>query len=71
MKIPLHDAPDWADKMTLEEFIKDCQDGYFMDYDGWGRYGTETMESNLYIDPIDVMNGAYRKDFTHVYWYNK
>lgn len=69
--VPLHKAPDYADKMTIDEFVNDCREGYFMDYDGWGHYGTEEMESDLSIYPSDVIDENYRKDFTHVYWYNK
>ena len=70
-KVSLHTASDCADKMTLAEFVNDCQEGYFIDYDGWGHYGTETMESDLSICPSDIIKGNYRKDFTHIYWYNK
>lgn len=67
----LHKPSDPSTKMTLAEFIEDCKDGYLIDDDGIGYYGTDTAESNLEISPSDVTEREYRTDFTHVYWYNK
>ena len=57
--------------MTFEEFKDCCESGGFIDYDGSGRYGNATHESNIPIYPSDIMSGEFRNDFTHVYWYNK
>lgn len=61
-----------GDLMTLSEFVNSCKIGpLFCDSDGSGYYATETQESNIGISPSDVIAGKYRKDFTHVMWYNK
>lgn len=56
---------------TIEEFVDDCHQGFFSDYDGFGFYVTKDSQSNIYISPSDVLVNKYRKDFTHVKWYNK
>lgn len=61
----------YGDKMTLEKFIEHVNSGGFIDYDGSGNYATETEESNISIYPSDIKANKYRKDFTHVIWYNK
>ena len=60
-----------GDLMTLDEFVECCLDGGFIDYDGSGNYATATHESDIDIYPSDVTSGNYRKDFTHVVWYNR
>jgi hypothetical protein len=58
--------------MTLEEFIDGCKVGpMFTDYDGFGNYATKDKVSNIIIYPSDITSGKYRKDFTHIMWYNK
>lgn len=61
----------YGDLMTIESFIENCEGGGFIDYDGSGNYATTTEESNITIYPSDIISGDYRKDFTHVMWYNK
>lgn len=60
-----------GDLMTIEEFADCCHSGGFIDYDGSGNYATEDKESNISIYPSDIIADKYRKDFTHVVWYNK
>lgn len=67
----LHDIPDYGDKMTLEDFIECCEVGGFVDSDGFGCYATKTKESSIEIHPSDITEGRYRKDFSHIVWYNK
>ena len=57
--------------MTLEQFVSNVEDGGFIDSDGFGSYATENQESNISIMPSHIKSGEYRKDFTHVIWYNK
>ena len=59
------------DVMPLDIFVGYCKSGGFIDYDGSGNYGTSTHISNITVHPSDITDGNYRKDFTHVYWYNK
>lgn len=61
-----------GDLMTLSEFVNSCKIGpLFCDSDGFGYYATKDQESNIEIYPSDIISGKYRKDFTHVMWYNK
>lgn len=61
-----------GDLMTLSEFVNSCKIGpLFCDSDGIGYYATKGQESNIEIYPSDIISGKYRKDFTHVMWYNK
>lgn len=61
----------YGDLMTIENFIENCEGGGFIDYDGSGNYATATEESDISIYPSDIISGVYRKDFTHIMWYNK
>ena len=56
---------------TIEEFIDICKTGYVTNYDGTGFYATATEQSDICISPGDILANKYRKDFTHVKWYNK
>jgi len=57
--------------MTLETFIANVNCGGFIDYDGIGNYATNTQMSNIEIYPSDIKSGTYRKDFTHIVWFNR
>ena len=70
-KIEFRQPYSFGDKMTLDEFINDCKEGFFTDSDGSGCYGTEDKQTNLPICPSSIMSGTYRTDFSHVYWFNK
>ncbi len=61
-----------GDLMKLSDFVEGCKVGpLFTDYDGFGYYATKDKESDITVYPSDIMSGVYRKDFTHVVWYNK
>lgn len=62
---------DIGDHMPIEEYIEYIEGGYFIDYDGFGYYATETQVSNFIARPSDLKNGKLRKDFTHIVWYNR
>jgi hypothetical protein len=65
---------EWSGKgkmMTLNDFVKNVSSGGFIDYDGSGNYSDGIKESDVCIYPSDVEVGNYRKDFTHVIWYNR
>ena len=55
---------------TLEKFINLVNDGMFIDEDGVGYYATETGKSDIMIFPSDILEDLYRKDFTHIIWFN-
>jgi len=63
--------PEYGSWYTLEDFRKICLSGGFIDYDGNGNYSTEKEMSDIEIVPSDIKSGIYRKDFTHVIWFNK
>lgn len=67
----LKDLPTYGKLMTMEMFIANVRGGGFIDYDGHGSYATSTQRSNITINPSDILSGKYRKDFTHVMWFNR
>lgn len=67
----LEDLPSYGHHMSLEEFIECCLDEGFIDNDGSGVYATKDKASDIEICPSDIIAGVYRKDFTHVVWFNK
>lgn len=68
----LENLPDYGSHMTLSDFIECCKIGpLFTDYDGFGNYATKDKMSDIYVLPSDITMGIYRKDFTHVVWFNK
>ncbi len=65
------DIPDYGDHMSMEDFVGCCECGGFIDYDGHGYYATKDKTTSITIYPSDIMDNKYRKDFTHVVWFNK
>ena len=63
--------PDYGDHMTLEYFINCCKNGLLISYDGFGKYATNNEMSDIEIYPSDIKRGKYRKDFSHVVWFNR
>lgn len=57
--------------MTFKSFKICVENGGFIDYDGFGYYSTKEKQSNITIYPSDITGEVYRKDFTHVKWYNR
>lgn len=75
LKIPLDQIEmtehNFGDLMTIEEFGEDCKEGWLIDYDGHGSYATNDKVSDVSIYPSEFLSGNYRKDFTHIVWYNR
>ena len=68
----MEDLESWDnDIYTLSSFKSMCKSGGFIDYDGSGVYSDGIQKSDIAIYPSDIIAGNYRKDFTHVIWYNK
>lgn len=62
------------DHMTIEEWKEACDDGMFIDYDGWGDFATETECSNLSVSPSDYYKNPDWNPpswATHIVWYNR
>ena len=62
---------DYGHLFTLKEFCECVESGGFIDYDGWGNYVRDNMESDIMIKPSDIRHKMVRTDFTHVMWYNR
>ena len=72
MRVPeLKSLDGIGNYMTLNQFISCVKSGGFIDYDGYGKYANETEQSDITILPSDIIAGEFRKDFTHVMWYNR
>lgn len=67
----LSDLDDFGDHMTMGKFVSACKHKLFVDSDGDGVYATADKQSDIWVHPGDIISGKYRKDFTHVMWYNK
>lgn len=64
-----------GDYFTLDEFIKLCQQGMFIDYDGIGNYvnagdGSQP-DSDEQVSPSDIIAGKINRNYSHVHWYNR
>lgn len=63
---------EWKGEIfTIEEFIEMSEDGSLIDYDGVGYYATDEAKSDVEAYPSDFIENLYRKDFTHIIWFNK
>lgn len=60
-----------GDIFTIEKFLNLCKTHQIVDDDGVGYYATENAKSNVIACPLDFEDDEYRKDFTHVIWFNK
>jgi hypothetical protein len=64
--------PGYGDLMTMDEFIGCVECGAFIDYDGFGRYATETeMEGSEFVKPSMVENKTIDRTYTHIVWFNR
>jgi hypothetical protein len=67
----LSEIPNFGTVMTLDEFIGNVKCGGFINYDGFGRYIKDDMETNIEIYPSDVKNKSIRKEFDRIIWFNR
>ena len=65
------ELPTYGDVMSLDDFIDNVKSGGFIDYDGFGHYVKDELESDIIIYPSDVKHYAIRKDFDTIVWYNR
>jgi hypothetical protein len=63
--------PEYGDMIELEEFIDLCEQGSFVDSDGFGYYATTNGMSDKYAVPSEIKSGNIQKEWTHVCWFNK
>lgn len=60
----------WKGKfMTMENFIKMCNEENITDEDGYGFYADKKVVTDIKIFPSDIMTEMYRKDFTEILWF--
>ena len=60
----------WKGKfMTMENFIKMCNEEHITDEDGYGFYADKKIVTDIKIFPSDIMAEMYRKDFTEILWF--
>lgn len=60
----------WKGKfMTMENFIKMCNEEHITDEDGYGFYADKKIATDIKIFPSDIMTDMYRKDFTEILWF--
>jgi hypothetical protein len=60
--------------MTINDWLEECYNGAFIDYDGYGCLAYEKQKSIIQVWPSMIMNNEFkqlRKDFTHIVWYNR
>lgn len=76
IEMKFHEASDYADIFTMEEFIEEVDHNGIMNYDGIGRLARadetgKIWESDIEVDCRLSWLEKQPKDFTHVCWYNK
>ena len=64
---------DIGDLISWPDFLQNCKDRSFIDYDGHGNWATETEHGKSIIYPSEVLKGLITKPdwATHVMWYNR
>lgn len=67
----LASIPEHADHMTIDEWLHAVEQGYFIDYDGYGFYATEDGMSDVLIRPSDVQYKNLQEGWTHIVWLNR
>lgn len=65
MRTYKNEVPEYADVMTVEEWLDAVNSGLFVTYDGSGYWVKDNKESN------DEVFSSKPEDATHVTWYNK
>jgi hypothetical protein len=73
--IELEELPNYGDLITMKNFIRYCVNGWFIDYDGHGRYVVDVdgkkMMTNLYVHPSEVLDNSYKQKYKFVMWFNR
>jgi hypothetical protein len=66
--------PDYGDLMSLQDFVKYCKEGYFIDYDGIGYYSDGRVYwRDLIARPSDIIKDRIKNglNYRYVIWFNK
>jgi hypothetical protein len=68
----LSESSNIGDVMSLDHFIECVKMGGFIDYDGFGYYMKDGMETDVMIKPSDVKHNMVRSDeFSEIQWFNR
>jgi hypothetical protein len=58
-------SPEGEDDVyTVKEFLAHCDNGSFIDYDGY------VYDETIYVEPSNALT-TIPKDATHIVWYNR
>jgi hypothetical protein len=57
--------------MTIEYFKEMCEEGCFIDYDGFGLYSDGKQVSDKAIKPSDFQTGNIDKNYTRLVWFSR
>ena len=61
--------------LELKEFIEDCKNGNFIDYDGFGYYSNSRIvhkdNDELRVYPSQITGGIIKSEYKYVHWYNR
>lgn len=59
-------------RYELDKFIQLCNDGDFIDYDGWGYYSnSRDTHTKIVVYPSDIKAGKINRSYKYVHWYNR
>jgi hypothetical protein len=59
------------DVYTVDEFLSRCDNGSFIDYDGYGHPVKDKFyDETIYVKSSNVLT-TIPKDATHIVWYNR
>jgi hypothetical protein len=59
------------DVYTVEEFLDHCDNGSFIDYDGFGFPVKDKLsDESIWVKPSNAKE-TIPKDATHIVWYNR
>jgi hypothetical protein len=66
------DIPDYADVMSVDEWLHAVECGGFIDYDGHGYYvRDDKMDRNQLAKPSTAKEQPPKEGYTHVAWFNR
>ncbi len=69
--IKLTPLPNYGEHMKLREFINNCKNNSFIDYDGFGYYATKELITNKIVHPSDIINNRIDRNFSYIVWFNR
>lgn len=57
--------------VTIDDFAECVRRHYYIDYDGFAEWATETHVSDKRVDPSGFLKAKRPTWATHVAWYNR